>query len=531
MSNRIQLLSPLVANQIAAGEVIERPASVLKELLENSLDAGAKQIEIDLLKGGKQLIRIQDHGSGIHPDDLALALNRHATSKISELNDLSHLQSLGFRGEALASIAAVSRLRLISAIEGSDAYQITVAGETQMPEISLAAHPRGTTVVVEDLFFNAPVRRRFLRTDKTEFMHALDVIKRIALSRDNIAIKLIHDGKLILQLPIAQDLTDKTRRLSKICGNQFMATSQYFTQEAQGLILEGWINRTDSSYPHTDLQYFFLNGRMVRDKLINHALRIAAQDFLPAGRHLAYVLYFSCDPELVDVNVHPTKHEVRFQESRLIHDFLVKALQRVWHKPEVFVGVEEERAEYNVLRRPRVGGDPALNLDSRLRGNDGGIGHPIACIKNHLLVETKTGLLIIDVIAALKHLYLLQLEQSKLIAKPLLMPRTINISAKQLENLQAKNIDWKSLGMIWQPLSAQQIIIRQLPEFLSNTDLTNLFKALADNTETILATIAHYAATSKAANLTPSEMEKLLPELEKIAPLELRKITQTIVLS
>ncbi len=330
--SRIHLLSPRLANQIAAGEVVERPASVIKEILENSLDAGATKVDVDVEQGGVKLMRIRDNGSGIEKSDLPLALSRHATSKITVLEDLEAVGSLGFRGEALASISSVSRLTLTSRHEGQDsAWQVQTEGRDMESQLEPAAHPVGTTVEVKDLFFNTPARRKFLKTEKTEFRHLDEVMKRLALSRFDVAFQLRHNGKVIRQLRQTDSELEQERRVASICGPAFIenALKVDVMAEASGLRLWGWVGLPAFSRSQADLQYFFVNGRMIRDKVVNHAVRQAYADVLYHGRHPAYVLYLELDPALVDVNVHPTKHEVRFRESRLVHDFLFRTLHRL----------------------------------------------------------------------------------------------------------------------------------------------------------------------------------------------------------
>ncbi|MCP4597442.1 DNA mismatch repair endonuclease MutL [Neptuniibacter sp.] len=330
--SRIHLLSPRLANQIAAGEVVERPASVVKELLENSVDAGATKVDVDVEQGGVKLLRIRDNGSGIEKDDLPLALSRHATSKIQALEDLEAVGSLGFRGEALASISSVSRLTLTSRRADQDnAWQVQTEGRDMEAQVEPAAHPQGTTVEVKDLFFNTPARRKFLKTEKTEFRHLDEVVKRLALSRFDVAFQLRHNGKVIHQLRQADSELEQERRVASICGSAFIdnALKADVIAEASGLRLWGWVGLPTFSRSQADLQYFFVNGRMIRDKVVTHAVRQAYADVLYHGRHPAYVLYLELDPALVDVNVHPTKHEVRFRESRLVHDFLFRTLHRL----------------------------------------------------------------------------------------------------------------------------------------------------------------------------------------------------------
>ncbi|MBV4539383.1 MULTISPECIES: DNA mismatch repair endonuclease MutL [Pseudomonas] len=327
--SRIQLLSPRLANQIAAGEVVERPASVAKELLENSLDSGAKRIEVEVEQGGVKLLRVRDNGSGISPDDLPLALARHATSKIRELEDLEGVLSLGFRGEALASISSVARLTLTSrTADASEAWQVETEGRDMTPRVQPAAHPVGTSVEVRDLFFNTPARRKFLKAEKTEFDHLQEVIRRLALARFDVGFHLRHNGKTILSLHDAPDEIARARRVGAICGPGFLEQALPIDVERNGLRLWGWVGLPTFSRSQADLQYFFVNGRAVRDKLVAHAVRQAYRDVLFNGRHPTFVLFLELEPNGVDVNVHPTKHEVRFREGRTVHDFLYGTLHR-----------------------------------------------------------------------------------------------------------------------------------------------------------------------------------------------------------
>jgi DNA mismatch repair protein MutL len=323
----IQILSPQLANQIAAGEVVERPASVVKELVENSLDAGALHIEIDIEKGGSKLIRVRDNGSGIAEHELVLALSRHATSKIAELDDLEAINSLGFRGEALASISSVSRLTLTSRTEQQTAaWQASAAGRDMDVDIRPAAHPVGTSIEVVDLFFNTPARRKFLRTDKTEFGHIDELIKRLALSRYDVGWLLTHNGQRIRQLKPALTAEQRQQRVAALCSKAFAEHAAEITTSYQGIKLWGWILHPDACQPQLQCQYSYVNGRMMRDKLLNHAIRQAYGERLTDDKVPAFVLYLEIDPRQVDVNVHPAKHEVRFHQSRLIHDFVVSAL-------------------------------------------------------------------------------------------------------------------------------------------------------------------------------------------------------------
>ncbi len=329
----IKQLPPHLVNQIAAGEVVERPASVVKELLENAIDAGSTQIEIDIEQGGVKRIRIRDNGKGIAKDELALALSRHATSKIASLDDLEHVGSLGFRGEALPSIASVSRMKISSKTADSDqgwliAPEHTDNGEELFSEPEPVAHADGTTIDVHDLFYNVPARRKFLKTEKTEFKHLLDVVKKISLSNFQIGFTLRHGQSNSLSLQPAKDRLGADRRVAEICGPAFMQESLYLDYEAAGLKLWGWVGLPTFSRSQADLQYFYVNGRIIRDRVVTHAVRQAYSDVLYHGRHPAYVLFLEMPPEKVDVNAHPTKHEVRFREARLVHDFLYRTLHQ-----------------------------------------------------------------------------------------------------------------------------------------------------------------------------------------------------------
>lgn len=322
---RIQKLSPLLANQIAAGEVVERPASVVKELVENSIDAGATQIDIEIEQGGARLIRVRDNGSGIHQEDLPLAFSRHATSKIHTTEHLAQIMTLGFRGEALASIGSVSRLAITSAIAKQNGSCMSVAGDV-IAEQSPAAHPQGTTVEVRDLFFNTPARRKFMRAEKTEFDHIDELIKRLALANFNIGFTLKHNQKMVRQYFSATSPASINERLTALCGTEFVKHALHIEADGAGMRLTGWMAEPTFSRSQADLQYFYVNGRIVRDKLVLHAVKQAYQDVLYRDRYPAYILFLEISPMQVDVNVHPTKHEVRFREGRVVHDFIVRSV-------------------------------------------------------------------------------------------------------------------------------------------------------------------------------------------------------------
>ncbi|MDC9580807.1 DNA mismatch repair endonuclease MutL [Xenorhabdus sp. PR6a] len=355
----IKILPPQLANQIAAGEVVERPASVVKELVENSLDAGATRIDIDIERGGAKLIRIRDNGCGISQEDLTLALARHATSKIASLDDLEAIVSMGFRGEALASISSVSRLTLTSRTESqTEAWQSYAEGRDMEVTVKPAAHPVGTTVEVLDLFYNTPARRKFLRTEKTEFGHIDEVIRRIALARLDVAINLNHNGKLVRQYRPAKDESQYERRLAAICGAAFVQQALALSWQHDALSIKGWVADPVNTAV-SDIQYCYVNGRMMRDRLINHAIRQAYQDLIKGEQQPAYVLYLEIDPRQVDVNVHPAKHEVRFHQARLVHDFIYQGVAAVLKQrtggDELALGCQESAASWVPENRPSAG--------------------------------------------------------------------------------------------------------------------------------------------------------------------------------
>jgi len=325
----IQLLSDALISQIAAGEVIERPASVVKELVENALDARATRIEVELERGGCGLIRVRDDGIGIQPEEIALALARHATSKIASLDDLERVATLGFRGEALPSMASVSRLSLVSRAATAAHAWVVEARDGALAAPVPASHPPGTSVEVRDLFFNVPARRKFLRSDATEYQHIVRMLERLALSRFAVAFTLVHNGKTVWSLPPAHTAAERLARVAKICGEDFAGHVIELKHDTESLRLSGWLALPTFSRSQSDLQFAFLNGRFVRDKLLAGAVRLAYQDVLFHGRFSAYLLYLELDPAAVDVNAHPQKLEVRFRDSRRIHDFVFRTLERV----------------------------------------------------------------------------------------------------------------------------------------------------------------------------------------------------------
>ena len=387
----IKQLPPHLINQIAAGEVVERPASAIKELLENALDAGATQIDIDIEQGGVKRIRIRDNGRGIPKEELPLALSRHATSKIASLDDLENVLSFGFRGEALPSIASISRLTLSSKSQDDDqAWQLQGSGQEQFDDPEPCSHPTGTTVDVRDLFFNVPARRKFLKTEKTEFRHLEDVVKKVALSRFETGFTLRHNQKPVLNLRPATSIEMAERRVAEICGPAFTEQSIRVEHEGADLKLTGWIGLPTFSRSQADLQFFYVNHRIVKDRVVTHAIRQSYQDVLYHGRHPAYVLFLDIDPTKVDVNAHPTKHEVRFRESSLVHGFMYRSLHKTLAdlrpQDQLAGGVQSDAPEpenkvaslQDSMRYSSLGDQQSLNIPvkeqvdfyKRLHGND-----------------------------------------------------------------------------------------------------------------------------------------------------------------
>ncbi|QLF92881.1 DNA mismatch repair endonuclease MutL [Pseudomonas sp. ABC1] len=536
---RIQLLDPRLANQIAAGEVVERPASVIKELLENSLDSGARRIDVDIEQGGVKLLRVRDDGCGIPEDELPLALARHATSKIRDLDELERVMSLGFRGEALASISSVSRLTLTSrTADASEAWQVETEGRDMEARVQPAAHPVGTSVEVRDLFFNTPARRKFLRSEKTEFDHLQEVIKRLALARFDVAFHLRHNGKVVQALHEAHDDTARARRVAAVCSPAFLEQALPIEIERNGLHLWGWVGLPTYSRSQADLQYFYVNGRMVRDKLVAHAVRQAYRDVLFNGRHPTFVLFLEVDPAVVDVNVHPTKHEVRFRDSRMVHDFLYGTLHRALGdvRPEdqlppaqaetqprasgleagEFAGQNEMSLAANVLERPPAEPQPAWrgagagyqsNYPAKgampvaeayreyfaplaepaaqavalpeSQGDIPPLGYAVAQLKGvYILAENAQGMVVVDMHAAHERITYERLKiamaSEGLRGQPLLVPVSIAVSQREADCAE-EHAEWfQKLGFELQRLGPETLAIRQIPALLKQAEANRL---------------------------------------------------------
>ncbi len=562
--SRIYLLPTQLANQIAAGEVVERPSSVVKELLENSLDAGARRIDLDVEEGGARLIRIRDDGHGIHYDDLALALSRHATSKIRSFDDLITVNSLGFRGEALPSISSVSRLSLASRTPNAErGWRLDNEGDGAPAPV---AHPPGTTVEVRDLFFNTPARRKFLRTERTEFNHLEEVVKRIALSRFDVGLYLRHGGRVVHALPAAAVEQERTRRVTALCGENFTGNAVMVDFEVGDLRLWGWIGLPTFSRSQADLQYFYVNGRMVRDKLVAHAIRQAYQDVLYHGRHPAFVLYLELPPQEVDVNVHPTKHEVRFREGRRVHDFLFRglhdALAQVRPGVAVAAGMDEEVAERQAPVAPghrtasfasRPATQSAIPLQVREQiaayaalhpiaqaqdeppqdAGDHPLGYAIAQLHGvYILAENSEGLIVVDMHAAHERIAYERLKQAhtegEIVSQPLLVPVSLTVSPQEASLAEEHSALFSELGLEVNRIGPDSLAIRQIPALLRDADAAQLVRdVLADlnthGTSTrirehineILGTVACHGAVRAQRRLSLPEMNALLRDMER----------------
>ncbi len=551
----IHLLSQKLINQIAAGEVVERPASVVKELVENSLDAGADRIEIDIDKGGAGLIRVRDNGVGIPHAELALALERHATSKIASLQDLESVRSMGFRGEALPSIASVSRLALTSRAQNeSGAWRVTADGAT-VSEPQPAAHPEGTSVAARDLFFNTPARRKFLRTEKTEFNHSYNVVRRLALGRFDVAFKLSHNGRESLDLPVADSQEQREHRLAKLCGKPFIDNAVHFEHAAAGMRLSGWLALPTFSRSQADLQYVYVNGRAIRDKVVSHALKLAYQDVLFHGRQPAYVIYLEVGPEKVDVNAHPQKTEVRFRESRMVHDFLHHTVERVLaqtrpggetrardtlptrlahsggRQTNIPLSVSEQLASYARLHQPSE-----VSATADTPGPDyseAPLGFALAQIHGvYILAQSREGLVLVDMHAAHERVLYEKLKQEaaggSVAAQPLLVPETLEVSASEAEAAEDHAPEFRQLGFEIDRQSESSVSIRQVPAILRDRNPAGLVRdVLADlvtagsstrvniAVNEILATVACHASARANRKLSIPEMNALLRQMEK----------------
>lgn len=572
----IQLLSARLANQIAAGEVVERPASVIKELLENALDASARRIEVEVEAGGVKLMRVRDDGQGMDDQDLPLSLSRHATSKIHSLEDLEAVVSLGFRGEALASISSVSRLGITSntSATGEAGLRAECEGSAMDVKLKPAPHPRGTTVEVRDLFFNTPARRKFLRTEKTEFNHLEQVLKRQALARFDVAFQLRHNQRVVHQLAACESELERERRVAAVCGPAFIEQALYIETDIGELKLWGWVGLPTFSRSQADLQYFYVNGRVIKDRLVSHAVKQAYRDVLYHGRHPAFVLYLELDPTLVDVNVHPTKHEVRFRDGRNVHNFIFRSLHQLladvrpadqvaalapapvsdnepaldpgqaalgWGRPEssgAWGGnhspatgqVQEQMQGYRQLYA-------ANTAQEILAGNDDEevppLGYAVAQLHGvYILAQNRDGLVLVDMHAAHERITYERMKVSHtgegIRSQPLLVPQVVAVSAREADCAESHTQVFTQLGMAVERAGEEALVLREIPVALRDADVEQLLRdvlsdllthgssdRIAAHIDELLSTMACHGSVRANRRLTIPEMNALLRDMEE----------------
>jgi len=573
---RIHSLPTQLVNQIAAGEVVERPSSVVKELVENCFDAGASQIIIDIEQGGARLIKIRDDGCGIVKEDLPLALSRHATSKIASLQDLEQVSSMGFRGEALPSISSVARLTLISRTQDADcAWRVNADGSEQDFDPQPDPHPFGTTVDVRDLFYNTPARRKFLKTEKTEFTHIETLIKRMALSRFDLGFTLTHNQKEILKLKPALNDSEQEQRIAGIFGSAFIENAVKIDFAASDLQLTGWVGLPTFSRSQQDMQFFYVNGRLVRDKLVSHAVKQAYQDVLFHGRHPVFVLYLTLDPTLVDVNAHPAKLEVRFREGRLVHDFLFSALHRsladvrpgrdvvqqvsIEPLPQTHTLADQQQNAFSVAAKPNYSPKPPpqqaslpLQVEEVIQAYASlypkpepiaqaqaaqqqarPLGQAIAHLHNiYILSETANGIILVDAHAAHERVTYerlkLQYQNGAVPSQPLLLPIKIKVSSAEADLAEQEQDFFNTLGFELNRSGPETVVLRSIPALLGNSDMETLVRdVLADLNEhgisqrvqeksnELLAKVACHGSVRAHRRLTLDEMNALLRDMEQ----------------
>jgi DNA mismatch repair protein MutL len=557
----IQLLSDTLISQIAAGEVIERPASVVKELVENALDAGGRRIDVELERGGLGLISVRDDGVGIHSTELPLALARHATSKISSLNDLESVATLGFRGEALPSIASVSRLSLVSRPQSAPHAWVLQARDGTLSDPAPASHPSGTGVEVRDLFFNVPARRKFLRTENTEYQHIVRMLERLALSRFEVAFSLTHNGKSVWVLPAAHSAAERLERVARICGEEFAAHVIELDHQTESMRLSGWLALPTFSRSQSDLQFAYLNSRFVRDKLLSSAARLAYQDVMFHGRFSAYLLYLDLDPALVDVNAHPQKLEVRFRDSRRVHDFVFRTLEKVladtrprgdspgsapadWLTGTAALSLPPapSQARFSLPEaRPHAATDvyrdflsaPAAHVHeaAHIDRPEAPLGYAIAQLHGvYILAQSGDGMVLVDMHAA--HERVMYESMKKLLSgqtaqQQLLMPEVLQVTPAQADLAEEHQEEFSKLGFHVSRMGPDQLALRGIPSLLAGRDpgavvrdvLSDLLehghsRRVEEAINHLLGTMACHAAVRAQRNLTLPEMNALLREME-----------------
>ncbi|MFO7325586.1 MAG: DNA mismatch repair endonuclease MutL [Pseudomonadota bacterium] len=567
----IRILPSHLVDQIAAGEVVERPASVIKELVENALDAGATRIDIDIEAGGARLIRVADNGRGIAAAELPLALTRHATSKIATLDDLAAVATLGFRGEALPSIAAVARMRLVSRERGAETASEITAQDGRIGEVKPAALAEGTLVEVRDLFFNVPARRRFLRTEATEAAHVARMVERLALSRPDVALRYTSNGREQLRVAVAGDEAAQHARLARVLGEDFVAGCMPIDESAGPLRLSGWISRPTFSRATQDLAHWFVNGRAVRDKLLMNAVRVGYRDVLYGGRYPAYVLHLSLDPREVDVNAHPAKQELRFRESRGVHDFIQRAISRCLAdtRPGLQASAVDTRAasplspppvpeaplpqvrafdfaakspwavgEALQAAAPAVADGDGVAPASLREGGDAApadrpLGTAIAQLHGiYILAQDAEGLVLVDMHAGHERVLYEKMKADhaarRAEAQRLLEPVTVSLPEAVIDRVLEEEEEWSRCGFELTRLAPDRLAVRSVPALLARQDVARLVRdtalAMAEDEGAhhlegaehhLLATLACRGAVHGGRRLTLPEMDALLRQMEQ----------------
>jgi DNA mismatch repair protein MutL len=550
----IRVLPSNLIDQIAAGEVIERPASVVKELIENAFDAGAQRIEVDIERAGLGLIRVRDDGGGMEPSDLSLAVERHATSKIATLDDLEGIASFGFRGEALPSIASVARLRLTSRpADAAQAHELNVEGG-ERSALKPAAHPLGTSIEVRDLFYNVPARRKFVRSEGTEFAHVLRQVERLALSQPAVALRLRHNGRDVLDLPAARSRAELEARLDRIIGAEFRSRAIAIDDLSGPMRLSGWLGLPTASRAQADMQYWFVNARAVRDRLLGNAVRLGYRDVLYHGRHAAYVLYLTIDPRLVDVNAHPTKLELRFRDTRAVHDGVFRAIERslaATRPAEAIPGAtqfaplptELPLRLYSGVSGSSISGVAALAATAHYAQPQAAVsvaeveqqrplGVAIAQLHGlYILAQTREGMIVVDTHAAHERVLYEQLKSQYDAATPasqlLLEPLSVTAAEHEIEALLQAGGEFERVGFELERYAPQSLVVRRVPALLARSDIAGLLLQLGREltgeagshhldaaAHRILGTIACRSAIRGQRLMSLGEMDALLRQME-----------------
>ena len=561
----IKPLPDHLVNQIAAGEVVERPSSVVKELVENSLDAGARHVKVILEQGGRQSIRIIDDGAGMSRGELPLALQRHATSKIASLDDLEKVVTMGFRGEALPSIASVSRMDLASRSKNEDHGWSVAVRRGEIAEAEPSAVQRGTRISVEDLFYNVPARRKFLRAERTEFNHVDQLLRRFALARFDVGFELEHNGKSVSALPPANDKAGKERRLKRVMGRECLENAIEIDEERGGIRLRGWVAEPRYNRAQADRQFFFVNGRVIRDRLVAHAIRQAFRDVLFHGRHPAFVLFLEMPFSGVDVNVHPQKHEVRFRDSRSVHDFIYSTLNHClagagvgagaprpgtevseagsnaqtgeWaaRHPLMPISVAEQVRSYaQLVSAPTVArGGPDGNVEDQGKGEVPPLGYALAQLHGvYILAQNQHGLVLVDMHAAHERItyerFKLGLAQDGIRSQNLLVPVTVHVSEKEADRVEKHAANLESLGMGCDRSGPQTVVVRKVPTLLQQADMTRFLQdvlselasdgkslKIESEMDEVLSSMACHGSVRANRLLNIAEMNALLRDMER----------------